>query len=53
MIGDLAWAELSSRRAALEASGTPRWRAGSLATLGANLCWQGRDDEAVPVPAQV
>jgi LuxR family transcriptional regulator, maltose regulon positive regulatory protein len=54
MIGDLAGAEPPSRRAAaLEGSGTPRWRAGSLATLGANLCWQGRDQEAVAVLEQV
>ena len=54
MTGDLAGAEPSSRRAvALEESGTPRWRAGSLATLGANLCWQGRDGEAVAVLDQV
>ena len=50
MTGDLAGAEPPSRRAvALEESGAPRWRAGSLATLGANLCWQGRDGEAVAV----
>jgi LuxR family transcriptional regulator, maltose regulon positive regulatory protein len=54
MIGDLAGAEPPSRRAVeLEQSGTPRWRAGSLATLGANLCWQGRDSEAVVVLDQV
>jgi LuxR family maltose regulon positive regulatory protein len=54
MIGDLAGAEAPSRRAvALEETGAPRWRAGSLATLGANLCWQGRDREAVAVLAQV
>jgi len=54
MAGNLAGAEPSSRRAvALEESGTPRWRAGSLATLGANLCWQGRDGEAVAVLDQV
>jgi LuxR family maltose regulon positive regulatory protein len=54
MIGDLAGAEPPSRRAAaLEGSGTPRWRAGSLATLGANLCWQGRDHEAVAILEQV
>ncbi|HEX5293486.1 MAG TPA: hypothetical protein VFX25_31825, partial [Streptosporangiaceae bacterium] len=54
MIGDLAGAEPPSRRAAaLEASGTPRWRAGSLATLGANLCWQGRDHEAAAILEQV
>jgi len=54
MIGDLAGAEPPSHRAAgLEGSGTPRWRAGSLATLGANLCWQGRDHEAAAVLEQV
>ena len=54
MIGDLAGAEPPSRRAvALEESGTPRWRAGSLATLGANLCWQGRDNDAIAVLDQV
>ena len=54
MTGDLAGAEPPSRRAvALEESGAPRWRAGSLATLGANLCWQGRDGEAVAVLGQV
>ena len=54
MMGDLAGAEPPSRRAAaLEGSGTPRWRAGSLATLGANLCWQGRDHEAVAILEQV
>ena len=54
MTGDLAGAEPPSRRAvALEESGAPRWRAGSLATLGANLCWQARDREAVAVLGQV
>jgi LuxR family maltose regulon positive regulatory protein len=54
MAGNLGGAEPSSRRAvAIEESGTPRWRAGSLATLGANLCWQGRDGEAVAVLDQV
>jgi len=54
MIGDLAGAEAPGRRAvALEESGTPRWRAGSLATLGATLAWQGRDREAVAVLSQV
>jgi LuxR family maltose regulon positive regulatory protein len=54
MIGDLAGAEPPSRRAvALEEPGTPRWRAGSLATLGANLCWQGRDGEATAILEQV
>ena len=41
------------RAVALEESGAARWRAGSLATLGANLCWQGRDGEAVAVLGQV
>src|SRR6201987_6158284 len=31
---------------------TPR-RAGALATLGANLCWQGRDHEAAAILEQV
>jgi len=54
MAGDLAGAEPPSRRAvALEETGAPRWRAGSLATLGASLCWQGRDREAVAVLDQV
>ena len=54
MAGDLAGAEPPGRRAvALEESGAPRWRAGSLATFGANLCWQGRDREAVAVLDQV
>src|SRR5208282_2789500 len=54
MAGDLAGAEPPGRRAvALEETGAPRWRAGSLATLGANLCWQGRDREAVAVLDQV
>ena len=54
MAGDLAGAEAPARRAvALEETGAPRWRAGSLATLGANLCWQGRDQEAVAVLDQV
>jgi LuxR family maltose regulon positive regulatory protein len=54
MIGDLTGAEPASRRAVvLEETGTARWRAGSLATLGANLCWQGRDGEATGVLDQV
>jgi ATP/maltotriose-dependent transcriptional regulator MalT len=54
MIGDLASAEPPSRRAvALEGPGTPRWRAAALATLGATLCWQGRDSEAVEILRQV
>jgi len=47
MIGDLAGAESASRQAvALEAAGTPLWQAVASATLGASLCWQGRDGEA-------
>jgi LuxR family maltose regulon positive regulatory protein len=42
MIGDLAGATSSARRAAeLESTGTPQWRAVSMATLGANLYWRG------------
>jgi LuxR family maltose regulon positive regulatory protein len=48
MVGDLAGATSSARRAAeLECNGTPRWRAVSMATLGANLCWRGQDAESV------
>jgi LuxR family transcriptional regulator, maltose regulon positive regulatory protein len=47
MIGDLAVAEAASRRAlALEAAGTPLWQAVASTTLGASLCWQGKDSEA-------
>jgi LuxR family maltose regulon positive regulatory protein len=47
MIGDLAGAESASRPAvALEAAGTPRWRAVASATLGASLYWQGLDSQA-------
>jgi LuxR family transcriptional regulator, maltose regulon positive regulatory protein len=47
MIGDLAGAESASRQAlALEAAGTPLWQAVASATLGASLCWQGKDGEA-------
>jgi LuxR family transcriptional regulator, maltose regulon positive regulatory protein len=47
MIGDLAGAESASRQAAaLEAAGTPQWQAVASATLGASLCWQGKDSEA-------
>jgi LuxR family maltose regulon positive regulatory protein len=47
MIGDLAGAESASRRAvALEAAGTPLWQAAASVTLGASLCWQGKDSEA-------
>src|ERR1700749_740035 len=54
MIGDLAGAEPPSGRATgLRTSAPPRCRAGSLATLGANLFWQGRDHEAAAVLEQV
>jgi LuxR family transcriptional regulator, maltose regulon positive regulatory protein len=54
MTGDLAGAEPPSRRAVeLQDSGVPDWRAGSLATLGANLCWQGRDSESIAVLTRV
>jgi LuxR family maltose regulon positive regulatory protein len=47
MVGDLSGGERAARRAVdLEASGAPNWHAASLATLGVNLCWQGRLDEA-------
>ena len=47
MIGDLAGAESASRQAAaLEAAGTPLWQAVASATLGASLCWQGKDTDA-------
>ena len=47
MVGDLAGAEAASRRAvALEAAGTPLWQSVAAATLGASLCWQGKDSEA-------
>jgi LuxR family maltose regulon positive regulatory protein len=47
MVGDLAGASIAAHRAAdLEATGTARWRAVSLATLGANLCWRGAYTEA-------
>jgi LuxR family maltose regulon positive regulatory protein len=47
MIGDLTGGEGPARRALeLEAAGAPRWRAHALVTLGANLTWQGRSDEA-------
>jgi LuxR family maltose regulon positive regulatory protein len=46
-IGDLAKSESASRLAvSLEAAGTPLWQAVALATLGASLCWQGKDKEA-------
>ena len=47
MIGDLAGSESAGRRAvALEAGGTPLSKAVASATLGASLCWQGKDGEA-------
>jgi len=54
MIGDLAGAEAASRQAlALEAAGTPLWQAVASATLGASLCWQGKDGEARTVLRRV
>jgi LuxR family maltose regulon positive regulatory protein len=54
MIGDLTGGEGPARRALdLEATGVPRWRAHALVTLGANLTWQGRSDEAQDLLAQV
>jgi LuxR family maltose regulon positive regulatory protein len=54
MIGDLAGAESASRQAmALEAAGTPGWRAVASATLGAILCWRGRDSEARTILEEV
>jgi LuxR family maltose regulon positive regulatory protein len=54
MIGDLAGATPSARRAAeLESNGTPRWRAVSMATLGANLYWRGQYAESVAVLEEV
>jgi len=50
MIGDLAKSESASRLAvALEAAGTSLWQAVASATLGASLCWQGKDSEALAV----
>lgn len=47
MTGDLARSERASRRAVeLEAAGTARWQAITLATLGAVLTWRGQDAEA-------
>jgi LuxR family maltose regulon positive regulatory protein len=47
MVGDLSGGEGPARRALqLEAAGAPRWRATALVTLGANLTWQGKVDEA-------
>jgi LuxR family maltose regulon positive regulatory protein len=54
MIGDLAEAKASARRAAeLEFTGTPRWRAVSMATLGANLYWRGEYAESAAVLEEV
>jgi LuxR family maltose regulon positive regulatory protein len=54
MIGDLAGASVPARRAAdLEATGTERWQAVSLATLGANLCWRGAYVDAAVALQQV
>ena len=54
MIGDLGEATSAARRAAeLESTGTPRWRAVSLATLGANLSWRGQHDESVAILTEV
>jgi LuxR family maltose regulon positive regulatory protein len=54
MIGNLAEANSSARRAAeLESTGTPRWRAFSMATLGANLYWRGEYVESAAVLEEV
>jgi LuxR family maltose regulon positive regulatory protein len=54
MIGDLAGAESASRQAvALEAGGIPLWQAVASATLGASLCWQGKDGQAHTVLRRV
>jgi LuxR family maltose regulon positive regulatory protein len=54
MIGDLAEATSSARRASeLESSGTARWRAVSMATLGANLYWRGQYADSVAVLEEV
>jgi LuxR family maltose regulon positive regulatory protein len=54
MTGDLAGAESASRRAVvLETGGTPLWQAVAAATLGASLCWQGKDSEARTVLQRV
>ena len=54
MIGDLAGATSSARRATeLESTGSPRWRAVSMATLGANLYWRGHYAESVAVLEEV
>jgi LuxR family maltose regulon positive regulatory protein len=54
MIGDLAGAMSSARRAVeLESTGTPRWRAVSMATLGTNLYWRGQYAESAAVLEEV
>jgi LuxR family transcriptional regulator, maltose regulon positive regulatory protein len=54
ILGDIAGAESASRRAVeLERTGTPRWRVAALASLGASLCWLGRDGEAREVLGEV
>jgi LuxR family maltose regulon positive regulatory protein len=54
MIGNLSEANSSARRAVeLESTGTPRWRAVSMATLGANLYWRGEYAESAAVLEEV
>src|SRR5262249_6310878 len=54
MIGDLTGAMSSAQRAVeLESSGTPRWRAVAMATLGTNLYWRGHYTEAAAVLEEV
>jgi len=54
MTGDLAGSESASRRAVeLEATGTARWQAVAMGTLGAVLFWRGQDAEARTVLEQV
>ena len=54
MIGNLAESNSSARRAAeLESTGTPRWRAVSMATLGATLYWRGEYAESAAVLEEV
>jgi LuxR family transcriptional regulator, maltose regulon positive regulatory protein len=54
MTGDLAGSESASRRAVeLEATGTGRWQAVAMGTLGAVLCWRGQDAEARALLEQV
>jgi LuxR family maltose regulon positive regulatory protein len=54
MLGDLADAESASRRAVeLEATGSRRWKAVALASLGASLHWLAEDDEATEILSEV